>query len=314
MKAIEELSMKFTKDRGHIDDYLKDPRLVSAYTAFYLLTNIPKLSEVLKWLDPEWIKLLKNSDFIDLGAGPGTFSLAWKEINSEPVDYYQIETSELMREQGRKLWGLFHQEKLFQSHRFDWHPKREKFLLFGHSANEMGAEAAANYIEKINPQHILFIEPGTKNFFPEMLKIREYLLKTGYEVLYPCANNTSCPMNTSEDWCHQFVHVKHDAEVERLSQIARKDRKLLPLTVHAYSRTFKATNPSERLVRVKSETKFSFEWEVCHNNQIENYQIMKRDLSKAEMKAMGEVLSGAPLETELIKTLEQSKRVKIKSI
>ena len=50
VKAIEEISLKFTKERSNIGDYLKDPRLVSAYTVFYLLTNIPKLEAVLKWL------------------------------------------------------------------------------------------------------------------------------------------------------------------------------------------------------------------------------------------------------------------------
>src|SRR5690606_4486369 len=171
-----------------------------------------------------------------------------------------------------------------------------------------------NYIEKINPQHILFIEPGTKDFFPEMLRIREYLFSQGYEVLFPCPKKEVCPMNAKEDWCHQFIHVKQDEEVERLSQMLRKDRKLLPLTVHAYSRTFKTSNPPERLVRVKGETKFSFEWEVCHNNILEQYQVMKRDLSKAEIKTLSEVLSGAPLEAEVVKNLEQSKRVKIKLI
>jgi hypothetical protein len=39
--AIQEISRKFTTDRAKIGDYLKDERLVSAYTAFYLATNGP---------------------------------------------------------------------------------------------------------------------------------------------------------------------------------------------------------------------------------------------------------------------------------
>jgi hypothetical protein len=144
-----------------------------------------------------------------------------------------------------------------------------------------------------------------------MLEIRQYLLKKEYAVLYPCPNAEGCPMQNTTDWCHQFIQIKQDPEIERISQMARKDRKLLPLTVHAYSRTFKAQNPAERLVRVLPETKFSFEWEVCHNNNLEHYQIMKRDLSKSEVKEMSNVLSGATLETELIKEIDQVKRVKI---
>jgi hypothetical protein len=311
LKAIEEISIKFTKDRNKIGDYLKDPRLVSAYTAFYLLTNFPKLNEVLKWMPSDWIEELKNCDFIDLGAGPGTFSLAWKELGAKG-DFYQVELSQLMREQGKKIWEGFHQEKLYQGIKWEWKTEKPRFLLFGHSANEMGAAAAISYIEKINPDHILFIEPGTKDFFPAMLEIRNYLLSHDHAVLYPCPNSLECPMkNSAEDWCHQFIQIKQDAEIERISQMARKDRKLLPLTVHAYSKTFKTKNPAERIVRVLPETKFSMEWEVCHENILEHYQIMQRDLSKKVSKELSGLLAGVSVETEVVKILERSKRVKV---
>lgn len=310
IKAIEEISLKFTKERDKIGDYLKDPKLVSAYTAFYLLTNIPKLSEVMKWMPAEWITQLKSCDLIDLGSGPGTFSMAWKVFGGSG-DYYQIETAPLMREQAKKIWEGFHQENLFQSARWNWKNDKEKFLLFGHSSNEMTVDEALDYIEKINPEHILFIEPGTKEFFPKMLAIRNYLLEKKFNILYPCPDALACPMQGTGDWCHQFIHIKQDSEIERISQMARKDRKLLPLTVQAFSKSFKYDNPSERLVRVMPETKFSFEWEICHHNQLENYQLMKRDLSKSETKELGSILAGIAIETDTIKILEKSKRVKL---
>lgn len=314
VKAIEEISLKFTKERDKIGDYLKDPRLVSAYTAFYLLTNIPKLEEVLKWMPEEWITIIKKCEFVDLGAGPGTFSIAWKELGGSG-EFYQIELSQLMKEQGKKIWEGFHKENLRQGSRWEWNSNNEKFVLFGHSANEMGSKIAIDYIQKINPDHILFIEPGTKNFFPIMLEIRDYLLKSNWNVLYPCPLALQCPMQGSEsDWCHQFIHVKQDAEIERISQMARKDRNLLPLTVHAYSKTFKTSNPHERLVRVLPETKFSLEWEVCHDNQIVHDQVMKRDLTKQEARELSEILAGESIESEVIKKLEKSQRVKLLSV
>ena len=314
LDAIEEISTKFTRQRDKISDYLKDERLISAYTAFYLLTNIPKLAEVLKWLPDDWINELKNSDFIDLGSGPGTFSLAWKEQEGISGDFYQIELSSLMKEQGRKIWKGVHATKLFQASKWEWNTHRPKFLLFGHSANEMGADMAVQYIDRINPEHLLFIEPGTKEFFPTMLKIRSHLLAQGYSILFPCPNHQKCPMaNHEDDWCHQFVQIKQELEIERISQMARKDRKLLPLTVHAYSRTYVPQNPPERIVRVLTETKFSLEWEVCHKNVLEHYQVMKRDLSKQNSKEYGSLLSGQAIETELVKNLGLYKRVKMKS-
>jgi len=311
VEAVLELSEKFTKKRERISDYLQDPKLISAYTAFYLLTNVPKLSEVLKWLPPLWVQELKECDFVDLGAGPGTFSLAWKELGGKGT-FYQVESSNLMREQGKKIWEGLYQNPIQQSSHWEWKTDKPKFLLFGHSANEMELSKIIHYVRDINPEHILFIEPGTRDFFQKMLSLRAHLLKENYHILFPCPNPTTCPMERSEDWCHQFISLKQDHEVERISQMAKKDRKLLPLTVFAFSKTFKSQNPSERLVRVFPETKFSHEWLVCHGNKLEHYQLMKRDLSKEESKKLSSLLSGKALVTEVIKKLEHVTRVKLK--
>lgn len=310
IKAIEELSLKFTQQREKISDYLKDERLTSAYAAFYLTTNMPKLEAVFKWMPDEWLEQLKHSTFVDVGAGPGTFSLAFREWAGEPVKVMQIETSAVMRDQAKRIWtGLYPDEKLLLK------PEGETVLFFGHSANEMGPEAALRYIKEFNPDHLLFMEPGTKEFFPMMIKIRDSLIKEGYNILFPCPSAVSCPMQDSaSDWCHQFIQVKQESEVERLSQMVRKDRRNLPLIVHAFSRTFKSVNPTSRLVRVFPETKFSYEWEACEMNEIQHYQIMKRGLDKKALGLLSETLAGAALDIEVDKELEKSKRVKVKSI
>lgn len=310
IKAIEELSSKFTQNRDKISDYLKDERLTSAYTAFYLTTNMPKLPAVFEWMPRQWLEQVSNCTFIDLGAGPGTFSLAFRKWANRPVNILQIETSAVMRAQANKIWeGLYPEEKLLNS------TVGEKILFFGHSANEMGVDVALKYINDLNPEHILFVEPGTKDFFPKMLQIRDELLRQKFNVLYPCPKAEECPLkNSQEDWCHQFIQVKQEGDVERLSQMARKDRRHLPLIVHAFSKTFKAQTPKSRLIRVFPETKFSFEWDACELNHSKHYQIMKRGLSKKSQKELGEILAGAALEVETEKVLEKGERVIIKSL
>ncbi len=306
IRAIEEISRKFTTERAKIGDYLKDERLVSAYTAFYLATNIPKLSGIMKWMPEEWKQSLAGRPLIDLGAGPGTFSLAWREIFGAG-EFLQIENSEAMRKQARKLWdGNFPAAELKQTGTVS-----NGILLFGHSANEMDAHEVIRYVEKFSPDDIIFIEPGTPEFFGKMLEIRSELISSGWNVLYPCPNETECPMRGTSDWCHQFIHVSHDQDVERLSQIMRLDRKLLPLTVQVFSRR-QYKKAEERLVRVMPETKFSFEWKVCHNNVLEDYQVMMRGMDKATEKKVGSLLSGEPLTTELDKDVSGKKRVKLR--
>lgn len=305
LKAIAEISRKFTTEREKIGDYLRDERLVSAYTAFYLMTNVPKLKAVMEWMPEDWKKDISESALIDLGAGPGTFSLAWKELFGGK-EFLQIETSDVMRKQARKLWdGLHTGVSMKQEGTLE-----KSILLFGHSANEMGEHVALNYIEKFQPEHILFIEPGTKEFFAKMLNIRKALIANGWHVLYPCPGESECPMKGTENWCHQFVHVSHDPEVERLSQMMKLDRKLLPLTVQAFSKKVYPKS-EERLVRVYPETKFSFEWQVCHSNVLEDYQIMKRGMDRTTEKQLAQKLSGAEVRSTLEKDVPPKKRVKL---
>jgi hypothetical protein len=65
---------------------------------------------------------------------------------------------------------------------------------------------------------------------------------------------------------------------------------------------------------VLPETKFSLEWEVCHDNQLEHYQVMQRDLTKKDAKELSTVRAGTAIETELVKTLEHANRVKVLEI
>jgi len=314
VKAIEEISKKFTTERNSIGDYLNDPRLVSAYTAFYLTTNYPKFEAVLPWLSDDFKEAIKNSTLIDLGAGPGTFSLAFAEwAQNSTSELYQVETSKLMREQGKKLWDAFFQtKKLVQLDQVREIPN--SFVLFGHSANEMKAKKVLDYLQKINPDHILFIEPGTKDFFQEMLIIREELLKKNFHQLYPCPHDQECPLkNHLNDWCHQYIHVQHSPDVERLTQLVRKDRRVLPLTVAAFSKTIK--NKSQiRVVRTFPENKFSYEWQVCGAEKLDHYQVFKRGLSKKEQKILSEVSAGDAVTTQEIKQLEDKKRVEVLEI
>ncbi|MBY0515829.1 MAG: small ribosomal subunit Rsm22 family protein [Bacteriovoracaceae bacterium] len=310
VKAIGEISTAFTTERHKIDQYLKDPRLVSAYTAFYLTTNIPKLEAVMNFLSIEKREELKNVQLIDVGAGPGTFSLAWKElIGGESV---MLESSALMREQAKKLMsGLYGIEAQFKV----TDAAKPKLLLFGHSLNEMGVEAGLKYIKENNPQYVWLIEPGTKEVFQMALEFREEMLKLNWEIQYPCLGNSKCPMNGSEDWCHQFISVRHNEEVERLTQLAHRDRRNLPLTVFMFERKkVNHKNSEARIVRVMPKTKFSHEWVVCLNDEnlkLEKFQLPFKLNSKSEKKSIEALLAGCLIEFETDKSLEGYRRIRL---
>ena len=314
VETIHQISEAFTTHRENLSRYLNDPKYVSAYTLFYLTTNIPKLQAVIDLLPKTVTSDWNQMYLIDVGAGPGTFSFAWANL-FKTTAITQWENSPLMQEQSFKIMKAIFPELKIHLNQVINHT--QKILLFGHSLNEMGVTVGINFEEKEKPEQILLIEPGTKSMFVDALLFREEMIKRGYKIVYPCFSQALCPMKGSDDWCHQYLDVKHDSSVERLTQLAKMDRRHLPGMIHLYLRSevkeslFQAT-----IVRVLPETKFSYEWQVCFmesgQNIIEQWQVMKKDYSKAENKRIFEYHPGKQIEVleKLIKG--HVKRVKLK--
>lgn len=312
VKAVGELSVAFTTDRANIQKYLSDPRLVSAYTAFYLTTNLPKLAAVLSWLTPEFRQALSELELIDVGAGPGTFTLAWRELTGGTS--VMLETSTLMRQQAEKLLQGVHGEKArFGLRELSGKPR---LLLFGHSLNEMGVEAGLAYVKEAAPAHVWLIEPGTKEVFALALEFRRRMIREGWHVRYPCLGMGECPMANTGDWCHQYVEVRHDPEVERLTQLAQRDRRHLPLTVMMFERgpiENRAENLA-RIVRTFAATKFSHEWQVCREERglvLERFQLPFKSFPKSEKKAVEALLAGSLIQFEVEKVMSDSRRIRL---
>ena len=182
----------------------------------------------------------------------------------------------------------------------------------------MGNEKALIYLKKLDADKVLFVEPGTKAFFHQYLELRSELIKKDYNCLYPCPSNGLCPMEGLDDWCHQYVKVKHDLEVERLTQLSHKNRKWLPLTIGLYAKEENAnwsTNEG-RVVRTYPSTKFSLEWDICsiksEQNVLEHFQVMKRGLAKRRVKELDEAIAGGKFKFVLDRELGDNKyRVKL---
>ena len=314
VKLIVEMSAKFTKKREQISDYVFEHRHVSAYAAFYLPTNIPKLHFLLSKLPKSVLDDFKNRPFIDIGTGPATFSLGWKLLLKTPghVEMIGVDSSQIMLDQATKIMNGFFPKDKFQAVRKFEEKKSNSILFFGHSINEMGRDKAQDYIMTIDPEYVMWIEPGTSEIFPELIKLRDVMLDH-YDVLYPCPGNAACPNN----WCHQVLRTTHDPSIERLSQLVSLDRKIQPMTAHVYRRKNKThlNTTDATVIRYIQETKFSFEYEVCHlvddinvNSVIE---IQKKHLTKEEIKNFKHSNVGDKIHFEIEKIIDAKLRVKL---
>lgn len=304
--SIELLSKNFTSNRNKLSDYLSDPKLVSAYTCFYLTTNIPKLSASLSKFD--FSVDLAEYEWIDIGMGPGTFSLSLFEMDAS-LKIYGLENSEQMLTQANSLVkGLYPEADWRGVSDYKSIPEKSKkrIGIFGHSANEMGESFILKLIEELDLDEILFIEPGTKEFFKKMRNLRTKLISKQFNNLYPCSDKGACPM-PEDDWCHQYVKVTHDVSVERLSQMGKKDRRLLPLTLHFYSRLRDFNHQKSVITRQYEATKFSCEWQICSECKLRELQVMFRGMKKSEVKELKAFLPGKLISFDIEKNLEHNK-------
>lgn len=281
LKAIGQLSAGFTVSRDKMGKYGDEANLVSAYTLLYLPTNMPKLEFVLSQLRSDVLEQLQDAHFIDFGCGPGTFSLAWaNQVKTKAITL--VDYTKGMRDQAQKILSHFHPEiKLSVCERLIDRPSGKLVLFFGHAINELPEGEVERLIERMDPDFIFFIEPGTSDFFKRAKKLREYLIESGMSIAYPCPTLAQCP----NDWCHQVWRGTHDPEVERLCQLAKLDRRTQPMTAHLYCRSNSIEDTRATFVRFLNETKFSFEWEVClEDGQLMKFQWMKKNFTKQELK------------------------------
>lgn len=309
---IQEMSSKFTKNRSQIGDYVLDEAHVSAYAAMYLPTNIPKLHFLLSNLPEDILEDLKERPLIDIGSGPGTFALGWSLLfETPPKEIICVDSSKLMLEQAAAMVKGFFSEANIKTQTKFIEKRPESVLFYGHSINEMGIDKVQDQIMTIDPEYVIWIEPGTSELFQDLKRLRSSILES-YDVLYPCPSSAGCPSS----WCHQVLRTSHDHSIERLSQLASLDRKILPMTAHVYRR--KNNLPPSNLatiIRYLNETKFSFEYEVCTFENDKNVnvvvEIQKKHLDKQTEKKFKNLNVGEKIKFKIDKIVGAKYRIQL---
>ncbi len=307
LKVLNSMSENFTIKRNQIAQNYSDEEKISAYLCYFFSTNISKVGACLNRLCPELVQEIAQSNIIDFGTGPGTtiFGLLeyFKEFSGSMVG---IDSSQLMLEQARKIQVSFYTDfnLSFQTN-INSFPEENRTLIFSNSLNEVGDVFATNIIRKINPERVIFLEPGTKESFSHIREVQKNLYTLNYHVQYPCSQTLECTLS-EQDWCHQYLQLKFSSSIERLTQKMKKDRRSSPVIFHLYSKS-KREKSSLVIFRYLGENKFSFEFEICNQeNIIEKHQVLKsylksKGIKKSKMKSY--FIAGEIVKIKVIKKL-----------
>ena len=309
IKRLSLVSQTFTINRDRIKDVYSDPKNISSYAYFYLPTNMHKMEYLINHLSKSIIEDIRDSIVIDVGCGPGTYIFSLIElIDMSKASFFGIDHNFNMLDQAKKI-----HQSTYPCSDIEWRNdipnlKGKKTLIFGNSINEMGHNEALRLIHRTDPQLIILIEPGTKDSFSEVKKLRTQLCKTHFTPVFPCPSKLACPMG-EDNWCHQVIKVSLDKDLERIGQRIKKDRTKMPAVIHVYRNEASEENVS-RVIRLEKKAKHAFYWNVCEkgndSNNFFRLEVLKKPLAKKMIKSIEKLSTGFRISYKIQKEISET--------
>lgn len=248
-KGVFELSDLFTEGRGaQLHSYFNHPKSRSAYLLYFLPLQAAKFIALFQ-LHPEALQAALDHAgrtgtlrVTDLGAGPGTASLALLlQLLSLPADEIPakiiltwFDTNATIMKEGRelaltlaaqfpKLRGRVEVECVAEPWwkaraELDRRKSGEQSLLFvGHLLNENAGRKDERLrlwrelLEIASGGGTLIVEPASRSTSQGLSELRDYLIQqelvTEGHIWGPCLHAGRCPLAAGRDWCHFSMPV-----------------------------------------------------------------------------------------------------------
>lgn len=186
----------------------------------------------------------KLKSMLDLGAGPGTASLAALDVFPQIDTLTLVDRDPLFQSLALELLpqkGFSIQYALEDVTRFAPQTSYD-LVVCSYALNEVSQKNLETVITQawgMTQQFLILVEPGTPLGFSILKGARQLLIEAGAYVIAPCTHQNQCPLKEG-DWCHFPVHVERN-RYHRLTKGAD-----LPYEQEKYSYLIVARHPSPR--------------------------------------------------------------------
>lgn len=243
--ALLSLQRGLTGDRALAGTgYMDDPAMLAAYSAYYLEVSRAQTNRICA------ITGLRALSVLDMGAGPGSVSLALAERGARRLTL--VDRSAAALESARQMLSLLRLPDgavpdvsivcagMESSGAIP--PGPFDLVVFGHSLNEIGSgsDGLARRLSLVSRAaaslgsggSVLILEPATLVASRDALLLRDALVADGWSVLAPCTYSGACPALQAgpSHTCHDESSWDMPAHVGELALKLGLDRELIKMT------------------------------------------------------------------------------------
>lgn len=256
------------------------PRTLSPQErAAYLAVRFPSTFAVANAVWREFAQIAATAQIesvIDLGAGPGTASLAAREHLPQSASFTLLERDAGWRTTAERLARALRANTSFRNAALTTNIPTHDAVIACYALGELPAEernALTGKLWAVARKALIVIEPGTPAGFTVVRQIREQALALGAFAAAPCTHDLACPMSTN-DWCHQPVRVARAAKHRSAKQAP------LPYEDEKYSYVILTREPpprhaSGRIVRKPIKNPGHVHLDVCTEGELKRISIGK---------------------------------------
>ncbi len=256
-RSAKALSLAFTSEREALPaDYFDRPESLNAYAAAFLIPNAVKVAHALGQVAS--LGLLPKRDLfkiLDLGAGPGTASLAAAAVLAELCPDAEVRITAIDRsgpalQLASRLFEHIRTQRqslaagagcvdaatlpgVIAGERFD-------LILAANLVNELpSGEAVFGLVRRLLEERLaqdgvlVLIDPALRESARPLMALRDRLLDGGIARVHaPCLHHGPCPMLAANerDWCHFYIEWDRPALIEEIDATARMNRRNLKMS------------------------------------------------------------------------------------
>lgn len=174
----------------------------SAYLGYRLPATFAVCVQVLKQLT----SIFEPISLVDLGAGPGTLSLAALSVFPTLQKVTLLEQDREWGIAARHLHGVpaVPLNYLYADFTKETCPAAD-LIASSYALSELPSPLQSDVVKEAwnkAEKGVVFIEPGTPYGFAAILNARSTLIALGAQIAAPCPHIAACPLAAKGEWCH----------------------------------------------------------------------------------------------------------------